>query len=132
MSFLIDTDIASAHLRGVRNVSGKFLQYTGRLYVSTVTLVELKSWVYRGNTPAKYRRGLNDMLRDFQILPVDEIVAEKSGEVGAELMDQGISVTTPDLLIGATALIHDLAVVTHNVRDFTVIPGLRVADWLRP
>ncbi len=132
MSFLIDTDIASAHLRGVRNVSGKFLQYTGRLYVSTVTLAELKSWVYRRNTPAKYRRGLNDMLRDFQILPVDESVAEKSGEVGAELMDQGISVATPDLLIGATAQVLDLTVVTHNVQDFTVIPGLRVADWLQP
>jgi len=132
MSFLIDTDTASAHLRGVRNVTSRFLQYTGRLHISTVSLAELKFWTYRKKTPAKYRRGLADMLHDFQILDVDDTVAEKSGEVGAGLMDQGISVATPDLLISGTALVHDLTVVTHNVQDFVVIPRLRVADWLQP
>jgi len=130
MSFLIDTDTASAHLRGIRNVTSRFLQYTGRLYISSVSLSELKSWVYRKNTPAKYRRGLDDMLQDFQILGVDETVAEKFGEVGAGLKDQGISVATPDLLISATALVYDLTVVTHNVQDFVVVPGLRVTDWM--
>src|SRR4051812_23264096 len=101
MSFLIDTDIASAHLRDSRDVTNRFLQYTGRLYVSTICLAELKTWAYRKNTPSKYRRGLGDMLHDFQIIAVDEAVAEKSGEIGAALMDQGITVATPDLLIGA-------------------------------
>jgi predicted nucleic acid-binding protein len=41
MSFLIDTDIASAHLRDNRVVTGRFLQYTGQLYISTVSLAEL-------------------------------------------------------------------------------------------
>lgn len=132
MSFLIDTDIASAHLRDSRVVTGRFLQYTGQLHLSTVSLAELKSWVYRKKTPAKYRRALGDMLRDFQILLVDEDVAEKAGEVGADLSDSGTSLATPDLLIGATALVHDLTVVTHNVKDFVVIPGLRVVDWIKP
>jgi predicted nucleic acid-binding protein len=63
MSFLIDTDTASAHLRGTRNVTSRLLQYTGRLYMSTVSLAELKSWIYRRKTPVKYRRGLSDMLQ---------------------------------------------------------------------
>jgi tRNA(fMet)-specific endonuclease VapC len=118
MSFLIDTDTASAHLRGVGNVTSRFLQYTGRLYISTVSLAELKSWVYRKKTPAKFGRGLDDMLHDFKVFVVDETVAEKSGEVGAGLMDRGKSIATPDLLIGATELVHDLTVVTHNVQGF--------------
>jgi tRNA(fMet)-specific endonuclease VapC len=132
MSFLIDTDTASAHLRNNRTVTGRFLQYTGQLYISTVTLAELKSWVYRKKTPAKYRRGLSDMLRDFHILDVDDIVAEQAGVAGAELFDRGAPVATPDLLIGATALAHDLTVVTHNAQDFVIIPGLRVVDWMQP
>jgi predicted nucleic acid-binding protein len=130
MSFLIDTDSASAHLRGVPGVTNRFLQYTGQLHISAVSVAELKSWTYRKNTPAKYRRGLEDLLRDFEILDVDALVADKSGEVGATLMDQGITVATPDLMIGGTALVHDLTVVTHNVQDFATIPGLRVVDWL--
>jgi tRNA(fMet)-specific endonuclease VapC len=72
------------------------------------------------------------MLQDFRTLLVDEDVAEKAGEVGADLSDQGTSIATPDLLIGATALVQGFTVVTHNVKDFVVIPGLRVVDWLQP
>ena len=132
MSFLIDTDTISAHLRGAHIVTNRFLQYTGRLHISTVSVVELKSWIYRLNTPAKYRSALDDLLHDFQILGVDETVAEMAGKTGAGLMDQGLSVATPDLLIGATALVYDLTLVTHNVPDFAVIPKLRVYDWLQP
>jgi tRNA(fMet)-specific endonuclease VapC len=37
-----------------------------------------------------------------------------------------------DLLIGSTALIHGLTLVTHNVQDFVNIPGLHIVDWLAP
>ena len=37
-----------------------------------------------------------------------------------------------DLLIAATALAYDMTVVTHNLRDFTRIEGLRVEDWQLP
>jgi toxin FitB len=33
-----------------------------------------------------------------------------------------------DALLAATALIHDLTVVTRNRRDFSGIPGLRIVD----
>jgi tRNA(fMet)-specific endonuclease VapC len=34
-----------------------------------------------------------------------------------------------DLLIAATARAHDLILVTHNVRDFAPIGGLKLEDW---
>lgn len=37
MSFLVDTDICSAHLKGNRAVNNRFLQYTGGLHVCTAT-----------------------------------------------------------------------------------------------
>ena len=45
VSYLVDTDIISAHLRGSGAVTNRFLQYSGRLHVSVVTLAELKVWV---------------------------------------------------------------------------------------
>ena len=37
-----------------------------------------------------------------------------------------------DLLIAATALVHNLTLVTHNVRDFANVPDLMIQDWLSP
>jgi predicted nucleic acid-binding protein len=81
MSFLIDTDIASAHLRGAHDMTAKFLQYMGQLHISAVSVAELKSWVYRNNTPARFRQGLNDMLADFAILSV-RCSCRKSWRIG--------------------------------------------------
>ena len=131
MSYLVDTDIISAHLRGAGVVTNRFLQYSGRLHVSVVTLAELKAWVLRKQTAHRFRQGLDLLLRDFVVLPVDEAVADRSGEVGADLHDRGTTLATPDLLIGATALVHDLAMVTNNVQHFTRVPGLTVVDWLQ-
>ena len=49
MSFLIDTDTCSAHLRQKGAVTSRFLQYTGRLHISVVTLGELLTWAMRAN-----------------------------------------------------------------------------------
>lgn len=35
-----------------------------------------------------------------------------------------------DLLIAATAIVHDLTLVTHDLSHFQRVPKLRVADWL--
>jgi len=35
-----------------------------------------------------------------------------------------------DLMIAATALVHNLIVVTHNVHDYSRVPGLTIHDWL--
>ena len=37
-----------------------------------------------------------------------------------------------DLLIAATAMVHNLTVVTHNQKHFVTVPGLSVLDWLAP
>ena len=132
MSYLVDTDICSAHLKGVDSVSNRFLQYAGELYVSTVTLGELYTWASRGKSPLGHLQGLIILLSDMTILDVDHDVAQKFGEIRAQLLDQGRPVPGMDLLIAATALVHGLTLVTHNVRHFVNMPELTVVDWLAP
>jgi tRNA(fMet)-specific endonuclease VapC len=132
VSFLLDTDILSAHLRGHALVSAQLLLRTGQLSTSAVTLAELKTWLYRGNTPQRYRDGLALLMAEIAVLPVDEAVAERFGDVGARLLDAGTTIATPDLLIAATSLVHNLTLVTGNVRHFSAVPGLRIENWLGP
>jgi predicted nucleic acid-binding protein len=130
VSFLLDADVLSAHFRGRGKVTSRLLQHTGQLSVSTITLAELNTWLHRQKTPQRYREELATLLAEFAILPVDAAVADRFGEVGARLLDRGQSIATPDLLIAATALVHDLTMVTGNVRHFAAIEGLRLENWL--
>jgi tRNA(fMet)-specific endonuclease VapC len=130
MTHLLDTNICSAYLKGDGRVFNRFIQHGGGLTVSAIVVGELYSWVFRAKTKADRLPGLAQMLADIQILPVDHEVARKFGEIRAALLDQGRPIPEIDLMIASTALVHDLTLVTHNVRNFEHVPGLRVEDWL--
>ncbi len=132
MSFLIDTDICSAHLRNTAGMVSRFTQHMGRLFISTVSLAELYAWASRRNSPPRHLDGLMAMLSDMTILDVDHEVARRFGQLRGSMLDRGQVVPGMDLLIAATALVHGLVMVTHNAKHFSDIPGLTVEDWLRP
>jgi tRNA(fMet)-specific endonuclease VapC len=70
------------------------------------------------------------LLSDVTVLDLDAEIARRFGVIRAGLLDRGRPVPATDLLIAATALVHDLTLVTHNVQHFAEVPGLRLADWL--
>ena len=132
VSFLVDTDICSAYMKGDRHVWQRFMQYRGQLHVSAITVGELFTWALRAKAPPKRLQTLLDLLNDVTVLDVTLDVGRKFGEVRAALLDAGLGTPEMDLLIAATALVHNLTLVTHNVQDFTHIPGLAIQDWLHP
>jgi tRNA(fMet)-specific endonuclease VapC len=130
MSYLIDTDIASAFLKGNGTVFNRFIQYGGGLYISAVSVAELYSWVYRAKSSASRIQGLSDLLLNVRLIDIDHEIARRAGEVQAGLRDRGLPMPGMDLLIASTALVHDLTLVTHNQKDFQNISDLRIEDWL--
>ncbi len=65
-------------------------------------------------------------LARFQTLPLTEPIMEIFGRTRSELRRCGQSIQDLDLLIGATAVYHDLIVLTGNVRHFSRIPRLQL------
>jgi predicted nucleic acid-binding protein len=61
MSFLIDTDVCSAHLK-TNALTHRFLQYLGRLHISSVTLAELYTWALGTGASPKRLQSLNDLI----------------------------------------------------------------------
>lgn len=70
------------------------------------------------------------MLSDVAVVPIDNEIAHRCGELRATLQRQGTAIPTVDMLIGYTGLVHDLTVVSHNSKHFRMVPNLRVEDWL--
>ena len=133
MSYLLDTNICSEHLKRPSGLVHRFIQHSGRLHISTVVLGELYAWAYRRPDPRRLMRAIQtELLADVVVLPYDAACAEEFGKTRGTLLQQGIEVDPVDLMIASTALVHDFTLVTHNTADFQHIPGLRLEDWLVP
>jgi predicted nucleic acid-binding protein len=133
VSFLLDTDILSEHLRRPVGLAHRFIQHSGRLNTSSVSLAELYDWVNGRSDPAPIRAAVQSLLTyEVSVIPLDADCAEEFGRLRVALRRQGLNVDNIDLLIAATALVYDLTLVTHNTRHFQNIPNLRLDDWLTP
>ena len=51
------------------------------------------------------------------------------GELKAKLEKSGKTIDDMDLLIGSTALTHNLILVTNNISHFERIEGLEIENW---
>jgi tRNA(fMet)-specific endonuclease VapC len=133
MNFLLDTDICSAHLKRPSGLAHRFMQHSGGLAISTIVLAELYTWAYRRAKPQTVLDWVAlDLLPNVTLLDFDQACAHEFGRVRGELLKNGVSVASTDLMIAAVALTHDLTLVTHNSGDYRNIPGLRLDDWLVP
>jgi predicted nucleic acid-binding protein len=72
--------------------------------------------------PARFRR----FLARLAVLPLDDAVMERFARIRAELRRRGQLIPDLDLLIAATAMQHELTLLTRNIRHFHRIPELKL------
>ncbi len=132
MTFLLDTDICSAHMRRPSTLAHRFILYTGRIAISTITLAELFAGAYKHSQSDRLLGLIADLMQEVEIVDFDSACAHEFGKVRGTLLQQGLAVPTADLMIASAALVHNLTLVTHNTADFRNVPGLRLVDWLKP
>ncbi|MFM6254402.1 MAG: PIN domain-containing protein, partial [Dolichospermum sp.] len=58
--------------------------------------------------------------------------AEKAAEIRSILKIAGSPIGSYDVLIAATALSHNLMIITSNVREFQRVPNLQIENWRFP
>jgi predicted nucleic acid-binding protein len=108
---LFDTDVFVDHLRGAHRLAPA----GGRVAYSSITRCELFAGRHVDEAV------VCTLLEPFEEVPVDREIAERAG-----VLRRTLPIRPPDALIAATALLHGLALVTRNVRDFEKVPKLRV------
>jgi tRNA(fMet)-specific endonuclease VapC len=125
---LIDTDVAVHWRDGQAEVMARLIGRGERIALSAISRAELENGVYRDPSDALARRDLLDaLLTAVVILDFTDAVAARFGAIVAAT---GYSRRkTNDRMIAATALHHDLDLVTMNVGDYADVPRLRVVDW---
>ena len=121
--YLLDTGIIIRHLRGqkpiVQLVRG--LSRSDRLGVATVTRLEIFAGMHNEEVYATQK-----LLSRFVNFSLEPDIADRVGQFIARQKAQNQSLTVPDAIIAATAVRHQLTLVTLNRRDFESIPGIRL------
>ena len=124
---LLDTNIVGYFFRRdsrarlyVRHLVGQ------QRFISFTTQAELYQWLFLRPFTVANRERLLAHIKRHVVLPHDERMAWCWAELTAHCRKQGIGISTSDAWIAATALRHDLPLITHNRKHFERVPGLTI------
>jgi toxin FitB len=136
--FLLDTNIPSELMRPrpEPKVEGWVAaQDLGSLFLSVVSIGELEAGLTtmqdaarRGRLEASLERHLT-LLFPGRVLPVTQAIATRWGRLEGMRRLAGQPLSAPDGMIAATALEHDLTLVTRNEKDFTGLGLTVINPW---
>ena len=128
MTYLIDTDWIVDALHGRPHATQTLIDLAPEgLAVSIISYGELYEGAYYARDPQAALAGLQSFLIGKDVLLLTPVIMEPFGVLRGSLSRQlRQQIGDMDLLIGATALTHDLTLVTRNLKDFQNIPGLRL------
>lgn len=133
MRWMLDTDtciaIIKKHPIALKKLRGKSI---GQVGISSITLGELAFGAEKSSRPKDARAALDEFLLALEIAAFDETAAMRYGEVRGSLARRGNPIGPLDTLIGSHAQVMDVTLVTHNTREFALVEGLRLEDWIEP
>lgn len=131
MKFLLDTNTCIRYLnrRSASIIRQMDAESPEDIVVCSVTRAELIFGAMKSNNTEKTRVAQREFLEPLATLPFDDAAAEQYGRIRARLETAGTPIGPNDMLIAAIALTHDLIVVTHNIREFNRVNGLKTEDW---
>lgn len=118
--YLIDTNVIIDNFGNKLPEKAKSLLYTIELTISVVTKIEVLGWI---NATNEQLQPLYDFMEIASILPINEAVIEKTIAIR-----QTKKIALGDAIIAATALVHDLVLISRNTSDFNNIDDLQVID----
>lgn len=127
--YLLDTCVCISMFRNEGKVR-ETLQNVGveNCYISEITIAELYFGLAKASDKKRKLEDIREVQRLFRIIPAYSSFKEY-GEIRLSLEHTGQRVDQFDLLIGATAMHHELTLVTSNVKHFERMQGLEIENW---
>jgi tRNA(fMet)-specific endonuclease VapC len=127
MGYLLDTDWIIQALAGrapARTLLRRFSP--NHLAISIITLGEVYEAAFSSSHPQAHLASFRQFLSPFRLFKLNDPIMERFAEMRALLRRRGEIIADFDILLDATALHHDLTVLTFNVRHLQRIPNLRI------
>ena len=130
MRYLLDTNTCIYAIKRRESVPGRLRELApDDVAITTVTLAELWFGARKSSRSQQTRARVDAFLRPFSVLPFDRDAAAAYAEIRLVLEQRAGPIGERGLLIASIARSRRLKVVTHDVGEFSRVPGLSVEDW---
>jgi tRNA(fMet)-specific endonuclease VapC len=127
--YLLDTNICIYYIKGKFELKEKFrIVKKENLFISEITLAELKFGVQNSESPKKNQATLEDFLTGVQIIPIFNSL-DLYAEEKARLRKTGQTLDDFDLLIGVSSVVNGMTLITNNESHFERITKIEIENW---
>ena len=129
MAYLLDSDRVIDHLLNIPEAVTLMDRLAEQgLAISVITYLEVYQGTLRSPDPEKAQDQFEAFLTGVIVLPLSQAVARRYAHLRHTLKQRKrrIHSRALDLIIAATALEHDLTLVTRNTIDYNDIPDLKL------
>lgn len=92
--------------------------------ISAITEIELLCWK---TATQKDLDVLSNFIKDVLVIELEQAIKYKTAEIR-----KAVRIKLPDAIIAATALVHNLTLVTRNAKDFNHISALPTINPWEP
>jgi tRNA(fMet)-specific endonuclease VapC len=130
--FLLDTNACIDYLKnGNKSLVKSKLDETelSAVFLCSIVTAELLVGSEKLRRLLRPDPSIEEFIRVFRSLPFDEKSAKTFAIIRDTLESQGIRKGVYDMMIAAIAVANNMTLVTHNTKDFEVVPGLIFEDW---
>jgi predicted nucleic acid-binding protein len=120
---LVNTTIIIDHFRKLKKDHTHFIRAIRKfdnLYISAMTLYEVEFVYERDKRPSE----LSELLPFLKLLPIDDPTARQAASLHSDLIAQNKDIGIRDVFIASTALVHQLPLLTLNIKHFERVPAL--------
>lgn len=132
MSYLLDTNVISETIK--KNPDTRVLRWlssidSSQFSLSVLTVGEIRKGIERLADGSKKQSIIQwlevDLMKQFygRVILIDERVTDKWGYIGSI-----VTIPAIDALIAASAMVHNLKIVTRHIKDFEKIVGLEIIN----
>ena len=130
--YMLDTNTCIYIIkRRPKSVQARFRRIDpGQICISVATLAELQYGVERSSAKALNQSVLVAFVANLAVLAWTVEAAIEYGKLRCRLERQGTPIGNMDLIIAAHAKSGRYTLVTHNLREFNRVPGLKCQNWV--
>ena len=126
---ILDTNILVYCVQGREPVTSRVRSADFReVAIPSVVVFELEYGTLK-STNARRRAIVSALLDNLQEIPFDREAAREAARIRVELERRGEMIGPLDVMIAGTAASRGAMLITNNIREFSRVKGLRVADW---
>ncbi|MBD2776645.1 PIN domain-containing protein [Iningainema tapete] len=131
MGYLLDTCVVSDFVKGEENTLKRLKSSSPfDVFISSLTVMEVKyGLAINPQRAVKIQPLIETFLSSITILPFGAEEAEQAAQIRSILKTAGTPIGAYDVLIAATAVIHNHIIVTSNVREFQRVTSLQIENW---